>query len=401
MNKAARFHFLSRVTITLGFATGISSGMLHAAETKTKLMKILVLDKSQYGANGHMESRRDLNNALKELGKEKGFTVKIIGQDDNASTISTEFSAANLATYQAVLFSNNDGVHAQLSSSDKTNFENYVKNGGGFIPIHAASASISNWPWITSMLVESFYGPHGNNQPTANVMHDAEGNKDGTESKGIFKGLTAPLAFLDEYYSFRTSPRGKAGVTILLTIDEKSLNKTLDGAMGNDHPVVWSKTEGKGRVLHFSMGHSWSTNNVYTAKNNYLKNFMYSSLRYVAGDFLGCMDSQSQNYNPEATKNNPADCELSSIHRVTFSSDASGSGSPIVSQDSRGYGVRVGFYSPGPHELTLVDMAGHTVYKKEGRGQALESVPHPSKPGLYVLKAKAEGHVTTRRVTVL
>lgn len=220
----------------------------------THLKKILVLDKSQGGANSHLESRRDLNAALKELAADKGFSLTFIGQKDASSVIASEFSAERLATYQAVMFSNNEGVHAQLDSASKKNVETYVKNGGGLIPIHAAQDFVFNWPWYTKSLVQSFFGAHGSNQPKANLAHDSAGTKGGTETQGISRGLTAPKSFLDEFYSFKASPRDSADVTILVTVDERSFTKTVNAPMGEDHPVVWTKTEGKGRVVNFSLG---------------------------------------------------------------------------------------------------------------------------------------------------
>lgn len=153
--------------LCLAVVLGGAVGGFADAPAKTKLKKILVLDKSQGGANGHLESRRDLNQALKELAAEKGFSITTIGQSDDASKIFSEFSSTALAAYQAVIFSNNDGVDKQLDAASMANFEAYVKNGGGFIPIHAASAYITNWPWLSSALVQSFFGPHGYNMPTA------------------------------------------------------------------------------------------------------------------------------------------------------------------------------------------------------------------------------------------
>jgi type 1 glutamine amidotransferase len=378
---------------------GADSANAQTTAPKSNLKKVLVLDKSQGGANGHLESRRDLNAALNALATEKGFTVTFIGQNDGASKIATEFSEASLATYQAVIFSNNDGVHAQLNTTEKANLEAYVKNGGGFIPIHAASAFISNWSWITNVLVESFYGPHGSNQPTANVIHDAEGTKDDTETKGIFKGLTAPLAFLDEYYSFRATPRGKPGVSILLRVDESSFSKTVQGPMGSDHPVVWSKTDGKGRVVHLSMGHSWSTNNVYTAKNNYLKNFLYGTLRYVAGDFVGCTDNKYKEYNPDATKSDQAACKELVIPTIVRPDGKDAA--PLISREAGKQLVRVDLRSAGAHSVAIFDVFGRVVDQKRGTGPTSYALPVPNRSGIYTVVAKAGGEETRFRVTVL
>jgi type 1 glutamine amidotransferase len=381
-------------------AAAILGGAICAnaqAPAGTKLKNILLLDKSQGGANGHLESRRDLNAALASLATKYGFTVTTIGQNDPASKITTEFSTTGLAKYQVVLFSNNDGVDAQLDAASKTNFENYVKGGGGFMPIHAASAFISNWPWITSVLVQSFYGPHGNNMPKANLTHDAEGIKDGTETKGIFKGLTAPLAFLDEYYSFQRSPRGVTGVTVLTTVDEKSYSQPVNGPMGADHPVNWVKSEGKGRVVHMSMGHSWSSNNVYTASSNYLTNFVYGALRFAAGDFVGCTDNKYKEYNADATKSDQTACLT--LNSTSISENQVGERLSLISQGSTT--INVSFSVAGAHEVTISDVTGKVVDRKVGTGAAQYALPTPNKAGMYVVKAKVNGHTQVQRITVL
>jgi type 1 glutamine amidotransferase len=371
----------------------------QSAGVVTNLKKILVLDKSQVGANGHSESRRDLNAALRELATEKGFTITFIGQNDPASKISAEFSATSLATYQAVLFSSNDGVDNLLDSASKINLENYVKTGGGFFPIHAASAFISKWPWLTSVLVQSFYGPFGNNQPTANISHDSEGTQDGTETKGIFKGLTAPLAFLDEYYSFQASPRGAAGVSILLTVDERSYSQTVSAPMGADHPIAWVRTEGKGRVLHNSMGHSWSTSNVYTEKNSYLKKFTYGALRYLAGDFIGCLDNQYAEYNPAATRSDATACKTllpTSLVRPDGNDMA-----PLISREAGEQLMAVTLRGPGSHAVKIVDVCGRVVQFKRGKGPTRYSLPVPTQSGIYNVVAESAGKTSRYRVTVL
>jgi type 1 glutamine amidotransferase len=386
-----------RLALCMAAVLGGAIGGFADAPAKSKLKKILVLDKSEGGANGHLESRRDLNQALKELAADKGFAITTIGQSDDASRISSEFSTASLSAYQAVLFSNNDGADKQLDAASKANFEAYVKNGGGFIPIHAASAYITNWPWLSSALVQSFFGPHGYNMPTANVAHDAQGTKDGTETKGIFKGLTAPLAFLDEYYSFQSTPRGAAGVTVLLTVDEKSYSQPVFGPMGSDHPVVWSKTEGKGRVVHLSMGHSWSSNNVYAAKNGYLKQFLYGSLRYAAGDFTGCTNPAYLDYNPDATKSDPAACLTPAGVRIP--GGEGGSRAPIIAR--AGGGIDVDVHAEGVHEISVRDVSGKVVDRRSGSGPRQYHLAVPGKSGFYLVKAKAGGEEAMARVTVL
>jgi Trehalose utilisation len=271
-------------------ALALGLNLVHQAQAQTpvatRVKKILVLNKNQGGTNGFLESRRDMKQALNELAQTHGFQIDSIGQNDGMDKTAEAFSASNLTQYQAVLFAYNEGVHAQLDPVSKFNVENYVNQGGTLMAIHAASAFVVNWPWYTQSLVQSFYGPWGNNQPRIDVLHDSEGLAEGSETRGIFQGLVAPQKFLDMFISFRASPRGTPGVTILATIDEKTSDKTVDGSMGNDHPVVWVKAVGKGKVIHNSLGMSWSTNNGYTQADGYLTKLTWGLLRYAAGDFI-------------------------------------------------------------------------------------------------------------------
>ena len=365
----------------------------------TKLKNVLVLDKSRSGPHGHFESRRDFNAALGELAAEKGFQVTIISQDDPAARIDAEFSAEGLAAYQAVIFCYNDGVQEFLNDAQKTRFENYVRNGGGFVPIHSASDFIWNWPWMTSVLVESYYGPHGTNQPTADLAHDPEGMLDGTETRGIFKGLTAPPAFLDEFYSYRASPRGRPGVTILLTVDEESFSKPINGPMGEDHPVAWAKAEGEGRVAHISLGHSWQTNNVYAAKDGYLKKFLYGALRYVAGDFKGCTDHAFKEYNPDATRSDPEACVIPKTPAIVAA--AGGVPRTLISREEGNASIRVRIEDAGTHHVILLDVAGSVVDRRNGAGRSEYLLPAPSRGGLYTVVVKSGREVTVLRMTVL
>jgi Trehalose utilisation len=276
----------------IGIASSLSImlagvGPLQAqAPVRTNLKKILVLDKGQSGGLGDVESQRDFLQALESLAMSQGFDMDHIGQNDSLEKINSVFSSNQLSQYQAVLFAYNDEVSSQLKPLQRVNLENYVREGGSLMAIHTASAFVSNWPWYTESLVQSFYGPHGYDQPRVDLVHDSEGLAARSETAGIFQGLTPPKLFLDRFFSFRETPRGEPGVTILVTMDEKTSDKTLDGAMGADHPVVWVKAVGKGKVIHNSLGHSWSTSNVYTQADGYLTKLTWGLLRYAAGDFI-------------------------------------------------------------------------------------------------------------------
>jgi hypothetical protein len=235
------------------------------------------------------------------------------------------------------------------------------------------------------------------------LKHDAEGLETGTETRGIAKDLTAPTGFKDSFYQFQASPRDSTGVTVLLTVDERSSTAPFISPMGLDHPVAWTKTVGKGRVVSNCLGHSFGYNehNAYTQKANYLKNFTYTSIRYAAGDFIGCMDNRFAEYNPDATKSDAAQCKTPSTALVRFNNDRNQSELPLVSQNETGALVNVEFFKQGPNAITITDVTGKRVYQKTGSGQARYAVPTPRKSGIYIVKARSGGKVSTHRVTVL
>lgn len=384
---------LAKALVSAAFLSAVAYAQGPAG---SKLKRVLVLDKSQMGAGAHFESRRDFNAALRELAAEKGFEVTTLGQADPAAKIDAEFSEAGLSGYQAVIPIYNDGIHAQLSAASKAALEAYVKGSGGLVMVHSAQDFIANWPWITNALVQTFYGPHGINQPKANLAHDIEGTLHGSETRGIFTGLTAPSAFLDEFYSFRKSPRGSPGVTILATVDEKSFSKSVEAPMGEDHPVVWTKEEGLGHVVNFSLGHSWSTNNVFAAKGAYLKWLLYGVLRYVAGDFTGCTDDRFLEYSPDATRSDPAACKT-----VLANSLGGGSvevGGLSILREERNRSLRIKVRAGGIHEVTLRDVSGRPVHRRHGTGPAEFFLPLPTSGGIYFVVGHAGGRVVRYRL---
>ena len=79
ISEKYQFRFFAFI-LCKGAQLGCAFAAYGQAPTKTKLKRVLVLDKSQFGAGGHTESRRDFNAALVSLGFEKGFTITTISQ---------------------------------------------------------------------------------------------------------------------------------------------------------------------------------------------------------------------------------------------------------------------------------------------------------------------------------
>lgn len=172
--------------------------------------------------------------AIRALGAQYGFGV------DHSEDPSL-FTDVRLALYRAVVFLSTSG-HV-LEADQQAAFERYIRNGGGFVGIHAASDTEYDWPWYGA-LVGAYFSAHPAVQTA--TLHVEDGTHPSTVA------LPDPWVRTDEWYGFRTNPRD-AGVHVLLTLDETSYT---GGAMGADHPIAWYHPHDGGRAWYTAGGHT-------------------------------------------------------------------------------------------------------------------------------------------------
>ena len=180
-----------------------------------------------------------------------------LGKQNNWSVFVTENGAVHspelLARFKLVVWNNASGD--VLSTAQRAALKAFIENGGGFIAVHAAGdGSHEVWPWYAQELIGAkFVGhtlwPH---VPKATVLIEAPAHP-------AMAGLPAKWSRADEWYSFDRSVRSK-GFQILASVDEASYERGGPGsaklAMGKDHPVIWSRCLGNGRVLYSALGHT-------------------------------------------------------------------------------------------------------------------------------------------------
>ncbi len=172
--------------------------------------------------------------AVKKLGIKHRFGV-------DATEDGAVFTTPNLAQYDAVVFMNTNGIDV-LNANQKAAFESYIQQGGGFAGVHSASATEYEWPWYGE-LVGAYFDDHPKRQiaevEILDRIHPSTAH------------LPARWERFDEWYNYRTNPRGN--VHILATVDEKSYS---EGKMGHDHPIVWAHEFDGGRAWYTGLGHT-------------------------------------------------------------------------------------------------------------------------------------------------
>ncbi|WP_248960639.1 ThuA domain-containing protein [Sphaerisporangium perillae] len=193
--------------------------------------------------------------AIKQLGQEHGFTV-------DATEDSAAFTEANLAKYQVVVFLSTTGD--VLDATQQTAFEHYIEGGGGFAGVHAAADTEYDWAWY-GKLVGAYFKQHpAPQQATVKVEDPAHPST---------AGLPAQWSRNDEWYDFRTDPRG--AVHVLTSMDETSYS---GGTMGADHPNSWCQNYDGGRSWYTALGHTDES----FAEPNFLK-MLLGGLQTAAG----------------------------------------------------------------------------------------------------------------------
>ena len=175
--------------------------------------------------------------AIGGLGRGHGFGVDHTEDEDR-------FTDRELARYAAVIFLSTTGEPV-ADREHRRAFRRYIARGGGFLGIHAASDSFYRWPWYVGLVGASFRR-HARGTPTADVVVE-------DRSSPATAGLPRVWRRVDEWYAFRSSPRGR--VHVLATVDERSYDPR-GAAMGTDHPIAWCHRYAGGRAVYTAMGHT-------------------------------------------------------------------------------------------------------------------------------------------------
>jgi len=195
------------------------------------------------------------------------------------------FTAEQLAGFRAVVFLMTTGD--VLNDSQQAAFEQYIRSGGGFVGVHAAAHTEFDWPWY-GRLLGAFFQSHAGDPEPATVRVE-------TRAHPSTASLPDPWVRTDEWYNFRTNPRGD--VQVLLTLDESTFD---GGTMGADHPIAWCQ--------HFEGGRSWFTAGGHGAENYDEPDFrthLRHGIRWAAGLASGDCDPNADPQPPPTPPGQP------------------------------------------------------------------------------------------------
>jgi type 1 glutamine amidotransferase len=163
--------------------------------------------------------------AVERLGRRHGFTVDVTAD-------AGRFTSRALARYEVVVFLSTTGTPIARSSQQRA-FERYIRRGGGYVGVHAASDTRGRWPWY-EQLVGARFKRHDPGVTERAVRIEDRGT-------AATRGLPSTWERTDEWYEFRTNPRGQ--VRVLASLDES-------------RPLAWCHAYDGGRSVYTAMGHT-------------------------------------------------------------------------------------------------------------------------------------------------
>ncbi|MEP1488452.1 MAG: ThuA domain-containing protein [Algibacter sp.] len=220
-----------------------------------------------------VEGVSDINELLTMYPLNDGIERKAVKETKYDPNYNPDFNKYDL------VINNLGWKSSKWPEATKANFENYIKNGGGMVLVHAANNAWGQWDEYNKMIGLGAWGDRDiNSGPYAFYNENGEEQRDPSEgicaSHGkqyefqlqtrapehpIMKGL--PKLWLhtkDELYDRMRGPANN--MTILATAYSDSIgnappwNEKVTGT-GRHEPMLMAITYGKGRIFHSALGH--------------------------------------------------------------------------------------------------------------------------------------------------
>lgn len=231
-----------RFALRLLFAAAMSCAL--AAQSPAPRKKLLVIgDEKGY----RHEAIPHAMATIERLGRESGLWDTYLRTDTEPLTKKKlEYNAKNLNDFDAVLFYT--GGTLQMDEQQKADLLSFVHDDGkGFIGVHSATITFTNWPAYGEMLGGYFDEHPWGTFDAPIVVEDA-----------AFPGMKQwPASFVlkDEIYQMKNFSRANTRVLMRLDASKLDLANPKVHRMDKDFAVAWAKMYGKGRVFYSTLGH--------------------------------------------------------------------------------------------------------------------------------------------------
>ncbi|HEY6889171.1 MAG TPA: ThuA domain-containing protein [Solirubrobacter sp.] len=161
--------------------------------------------------------------AIKRLAARHSFSV-------DTTADAAKFTTRSLERYDAVVFLSTTGTPIK-SDKQRSAFVSYIRRGGGYLGIHAASDTRGDWPWYEGLVGARFKRhDRGLSSRRVQIVDPAT---------AATRALPNPWVRTDEWYEFRSAPAAH----VLAALDQT-------------RPLAWCHRYDGGRSVYTAMGHT-------------------------------------------------------------------------------------------------------------------------------------------------
>jgi type 1 glutamine amidotransferase len=255
----------------------------------------------------HRNTIRTAQQVFRLLGEKTGAFTPVISED------LANFEADKLQRFDAVIFANTTGEvfcrpadkeqFNALTAEEKRqqgqnaarlvkNLDDFVRGGGGFMAIHAATDTLKNHQAYGDMIGAVFTQHPWGPRETVMIRVEDPGH---ALAQGVFDH--DEFRYNDEIYEFR-DPYDRKRLRVILSLDPAKSdkpNRPLRRADG-DYPVAWTRSHGGGRVFYCSLGHAMGT-----FADPVILKFWLRGIQFAAGDIEAATVGQASATSPQSS----------------------------------------------------------------------------------------------------
>ena len=254
---------MSKRTLILSAVLPLLVASLVSSAGAAEKVKVLIID----GQNNHdwKKMTPPMKATLLATGR---FTVAVSTLPSNkAPKEQWNDWKPEFAKYDVVVSNYNDGGKCRWPAARRKEFEKFISEGGGFVPVHAADNSSADWPAYNEMIAVGGWGGR-NAKKSGSLLRKKDGKwapdpapKGGSGSHGgswaypinteapdhpIMKGIPSGWKHAaEEMYNQMRGPC--KNVTVLASAPCKRTKV--------DEPMVMIIKYGKGKICHITLGH--------------------------------------------------------------------------------------------------------------------------------------------------
>ncbi len=294
---------------------------------------------------------------INDLGSTNNWTVE-------ASQTSDIFNASNLATADVVIWMNTSG-NDLLTSAEQAAFENFIKSGGGFVGVHAATDTYRNGSWLWyNELVGAIVQTNPNH--TANNYN---ATMDVVGSHPAVSHLGAEWNKPEEYYYWELN----GGFLYSGNIDLLRVRSTGSQTYDAPRPITWYKEYDGGRSFYTALGHNSSD---YNSNSNFIT-MMEQAIVWAGRQTTSIASARKGNKEVDTLPENE------SLANVTLY--------PNPTEDV----LVIKLTSKEPSTVQILDLSGKVLKEVLGEQEQMELDMTSIKAGIYLLEIE-QGYTKKR-----